>query len=173
MARPVVLLRIQASHSELLASDVDVTPPLELMALKRLAVLPVDAAAVDQAAHRRHLVALWIHHAAYQASHDAVQTSHLPLSACLAAAVCLPVLLQHLGSQMTHFLHQLQSLSLAPAAALAEAAAVDLRLYHCCQALVMKPGQVCWADVHGQHTTGGRSEHAAMLASDKLWPLPV
>ncbi len=124
-----MLLRTQASHSELLASEIDVTPPLALMALKRFAVLPVDADAA-QAAHQRHPVALQIHHVAYQACHGAVQTSLLPLSACLAAAVCLPVLLQHLGSQMTHFLHQLQSLSLAPAAALAEAAAVHLRLYH-------------------------------------------
>ncbi len=130
MARLAVLLHIQASHSELLVSDVDATPPLELIALTRFALLPVDAA--DQAARRRHLVALWVHHAARQAPHDAVQTSLVPLSARLAAAVCLPVLLQHLGSQMTHFLHQSQSLSLAPAAALAEAAAVDMRLYHCC-----------------------------------------
>jgi len=168
-----MLLRTQASHSAMLASAVDVTPPLALMALIRFALLPVDTAAADQAAHRRHLVALQIHHAAYQASHDAVQTSLLPLSACLAAAVCLPVLLQHLGSQLTHPLHKLQPLSLAPVAALAEAAAVSLRLYHCCQALVMKPGLVCWADVYGRHTTGGISEHAAMLALDKLWPLPV
>ena len=173
MARSVVLQRTRASHSELLAPAVEVTPPLELMAMIRFALLPVDTAAADQAAHQRHLNALQIHHAAYQASHGAIQTSLLPLSACLAAAVCLPVLMQHLGSQITHLLRQLQPLSLAPAAALAEAAAVDLRLYQCCQALVMKPGQVCWADVCGRHTTGGIPEHAAMLASDKLWPLPV
>ena len=58
MARLVMLLRTQASHSELLASAVDVTPPLALMALTRFALLPVDTAAADQATHRRHLVAL-------------------------------------------------------------------------------------------------------------------